>query len=159
MTHRKTTRFIITIINHFTVQNYIHLTFVLLFCSQFGHRNANGVTYDNQLAYCYNCSAITTANCSVFSERSFLPTVSNTAATAAITDRSVECAEHLYFCLRSCLSHPLCVATSNGTHKSLTAALERVSLLKCVSHFMLLSYHWTCPHATFVLWAVDSESK
>lgn len=67
--------------------------------------------------------------------------------------------KNLSFCPRFGRSHPLCVATSNVTHESLRTAPGRVSLLKCVSHFMLLSYHWTCPHATFVLKASDSESK
>lgn len=37
--------------------------------------------------------------------------------------------------------------------------LKKKKEKKSVSHFMLLSYHWTCPHATFVLQAVDSGSK
>lgn len=111
--------FIITIINHFTVQNYIHLTFVLLFCPQFNHIKMQILLVS--LIVQSNVPYILTSH------------------------------------LCSCRSHPLCVVTSNVTHKSLSASLERV--LKCVSHFMLLSYHWTCPHVTFVWKTVDSESK
>lgn len=52
--------------------------------------------------------------------------------------------------------HIFCMLQHQTFHiKASPRCPGRVSLLKCVSHFMPLSYHWTCPHATFVLKAVD----
>lgn len=57
--------------------------------------------------------------------------------------------------------HILYVMQHQSLHikASLRDCKERSPLRKRVSNFTLLSFHWTCPHATFVFKTEDSKSK